>query len=92
MAKNDKKCPCCLQIIGEAVRAKIIGQLKKGSKNVSKISDCFCLTQPTITHHLRALEKMGVISGEKRGRETYYSLNKKYPCKKCGIFELPFKT
>jgi ArsR family transcriptional regulator, arsenate/arsenite/antimonite-responsive transcriptional repressor len=78
--------------MGEGTRVKIISQLKKGSKNASKIAECFSLTQPTISHHLKALEKMGILYSKKTGRETFYSLNKKYPCKKCGIFELPFRS
>jgi ArsR family transcriptional regulator, arsenate/arsenite/antimonite-responsive transcriptional repressor len=78
--------------MGEGTRVKIISQLKKESKNASKIAECFSLTQPTISHHLKALEKMGILCSKKIGREKFYSLNKKYPCKKCGIFELPFKS
>ncbi len=78
-------------LIGDATRMKIINQLKKKPQNVKKIAECFDLTQPTITHHLKALEKTGILISKKIGRETYYSLNKKYPCKDCGIFDLPFK-
>ena len=88
---NKKLCPSCLGLIGDNTRVKIIRNLKKGSHNVSKIAECFCLTQPTISHHLRALERMGMIFSKKIGRETYYSLNKKYPCKNCQIFKIPFK-
>ena len=85
-------CPECLGLIGDGTRVKIISELKKKPLNVSKIADGFKLTQPTITHHLRALEKMGMITGKKSGREIFYSINKKYPCKSCGIFNLPFKS
>lgn len=30
------------------------------------------LAQPTVTHHLRKLADAGVVSGERRGRWTYY--------------------
>ena len=90
--KNRKLCPSCLGLIGNNTRVEIIRNLKKGSHNVSKIAEYFCLTQPTISHHLRALEKMGMIFAKKMGRETYYSLNKKYPCKNCQIFKIPFKS
>jgi DNA-binding transcriptional ArsR family regulator len=89
---KSKHCPSCLGVVGEGTRVKIICKLKKGSLNVSKIAECFCLTQPTITHHLKALEKMGVLKKKKTGREIIYSLNMKYPCKKCKIFEIPFKS
>jgi ArsR family transcriptional regulator len=91
-SKEKKICKSCLGLIGDGTRVKIISRLKKEPQNVKKIAECFDLTQPTITYHLRVLEKAGMISGKKQGREIYYSLNKKYPCKDCGIFDLPFKT
>ena len=88
---KTKKCPQCLKIISEGTRSKIIGQLKKGPNKAGKIEEAFRLTQPTISYHLRALVKLGIISGKKNGREIYYYLNKKYPCKKCFILKMPFK-
>lgn len=88
---SQKACPSCLGLMGDCTRVRIIKRLKEKPQNVSKIAECFCLTQPTITHHLRALEKMGMVSAERKGRKTYYSLNVNYPCKNCGIFDLPFK-
>jgi ArsR family transcriptional regulator len=90
--KTKKICTCCLGIIGDSTRVKIIKNLKTGTFNASRIAEFFCLSQPTISHHLKALEKIGMIIPKKVGRETFYSLNKKYPCKKCQIFELPFKV
>ena len=88
---KKKICPQCLRLIGEETRAKIIQQLRKKPKNVSQIEANFSLTQPTISHHLRVLEKVGMVFGKKIGREIFYFLNKKYPCKKCNIFKIPFK-
>jgi ArsR family transcriptional regulator, arsenate/arsenite/antimonite-responsive transcriptional repressor len=90
--KTKKECPECLCSIGEKARIRIIELLKEKPLNVSKIAECFCLKQPTITHHLRTLEKMGILVAKKVGRETYYSLNKKYPCKNCQILKIPFKS
>lgn len=89
---KDKKCPSCLGIVGDNTRAKIVCQLKKKPSTVSDIEANFSLTQPTISYHLGILKKIGFVTSEKKGRKVYYSLNKKYPCKKCSILELPFKT
>ena len=90
MAK-EKNCPRCLSLISEGTRAKIIQKLKKAPNKVGKIVEYFSLTQPTISHHLKVLEKMGIVFSRKQGREVYYFLNKKYPCKKCSLFKIPFK-
>ena len=89
--KKKKSCPKCLHLLGENTRAKIIQQLRKKPKNVSKILANFTLTQPTISHHLKLLERMGIVFSKKQGREIYYYLNKKYPCKKCFLFKIPLK-
>jgi len=87
-----KTCPKCLSLIGVQTRAKIIQQLKEKPNKVSKIKSKFSLTQPTISHHLKILEKMGMVFSKKKGREIYYFLNKKYPCKHCFLFKIPFKV
>lgn len=87
-----KKCPNCLSLLGDNTRAKIIHQLRKNPSTVSKIEANFSLTQPTISYHLKILKKLGMILNKKKGRKIYYFLNRKYPCKKCFLFRLPFKT
>ena len=88
---SKKICPKCFSLLGERTRAKIIQQLKQKPSNVREIIKYFSLTQPTISHHLRVLENWGIVSSKRRGREIYYFLNKKYPCKNCLIFKIPFK-
>jgi len=88
---KKKNCPQCLSLISEGTRAKIIQKLKKAPNKAGKIVEYFSLTQPTISYHLKVLEKMGAVFSKKQGREIYYFLNKKYPCKKCSLFKIPFK-
>lgn len=87
-----KICPQCFNLIGEGTRMKIIQYLRKKPNNVREIGRRFSLTQPTISHHLKVLKKIGMVFSKKKGREIYYFLNKKYPCKKCFLFKIPFKV
>jgi len=89
--QRRKICPQCLRLIGEGTRLKIIQQLRKKPINVREFGRHFSLTQPTISHHLKALKSIGMVFGKKKGREIYYFLNRKYPCKKCLLFKIPFK-
>jgi len=90
---KKKICPQCLSLIGQGSRIRIIQQLRKKPDNVSAITKrSFPLSQPTVSHHLKILEKIGIIFSRKKGREIFYFLNKKYPCKKCSLFEIPFKA
>jgi len=87
-----KKCTSCLNLLGDTTRNKIIQQLKRKPATGWQIAASFSLTQPTISYHLKTLKKLGAVLSKKRGREVCYCLNKKYPCKKCNIFKLPFRT
>jgi len=89
---SKKICPQCLTLIGEDTRTKIIKFLKKEPKNVGAIAGRFSLTQPTISYHLKTLQKVGMVQSKKSGREIFYFLNKSYPCNKCSLFRIPFKT
>ena len=84
-------CPECFNLIGEGTRMRIIRYLRKKPNNVKTVAAHFDLTQPTISHHLKVLKKIGIVFSKKSGREIYYSLNKKYPCKKCFLFKIPLK-
>lgn len=86
-----KKCPHCLGLLGDSTRMKIIQQLKKKPGRVSDLEANFSLAQPTISYHLKILKKSGVVLSKKQGREVYYHLNKKYPCKNCLILKIPLK-
>jgi ArsR family transcriptional regulator len=86
-----KICPECFALMGDNTRMKIVQYLKKEPKNVREIRRHFALTQPTISHHLKALKKIGMVFSKKSGREIYYFLNVKYPCKNCSLFRIPFK-
>jgi ArsR family transcriptional regulator len=70
---------------------RIIRELRNGPKMATKILDSFDLTQPTISYHLRTMEKYGMLRSQREGKKVFYFLNLKFPCKGCFIFELPFK-
>ncbi len=91
MKKVKKNCPRCFSIIKAPARTKIIQKLRKSPHNVKKILECFSLTQPTVSYHLKVLQEHGILYSKKQGREIYYFLNKKYPCKNCSLLNLPLK-
>lgn len=51
-----------LTALADPTRRRIIGRLAKGSATVSELVQCFELTQPTISSHLKLLENSGLIS------------------------------
>lgn len=60
---------------------------------VCELEDRLGMSQPAISHHLRALKKAGLISGRKSGKWTYYSLNgKTIVDKHTGFLDLVYRT
>jgi DNA-binding transcriptional ArsR family regulator len=90
--KSHKLCPVCFDLIGEGTRMKIVSFLKKKPSNATEIGRHFALTQPTISHHLKVLKKNKMVLSQKKGREIFYTLNRAYPCNRCSLFQIPFKT
>lgn len=86
-----KNCPQCFKILSDKSRAKIIHYLgKKKKSNVKEINSLFKLRQPTVSHHLIVLKKIGILKSKKAGKEVYYFFNTKYSCSKCNLFKTPF--
>lgn len=60
--------------LGHPVRLQIVDLLSRfgGKVCVCDIESQFDLTQPTISHHLKALREAGVVDCEMRGLWAYY--------------------
>jgi DNA-binding transcriptional ArsR family regulator len=64
-----------LSILGNIDRLIIINVLKEKDRCVCELEAILDKSQPSISHHLRELEKLDLIRGWKKGKYTYYSLN-----------------
>lgn len=51
-----------LNALADPTRRGIVERLAQGTATVSELVDCFDLTQPTISSHLKVLERSGLIS------------------------------
>ncbi len=51
-----------LAALAHPIRRAIVGRLARGTATVSELVDGFELTQPTISSHLKVLERSGLIS------------------------------
>jgi DNA-binding transcriptional ArsR family regulator len=66
-----------LTAISHPARRAIIGQLAAGPARFTDIAKPFDLSLNAITKHLKLLERAGLISREKQGREVLISLRPK---------------
>lgn len=92
MSRGKHECVDCFNVLADRTRIRILHALKQRGANVMQITEIAGVTQPTVSHHLKLLENSGLVEKEKRGREMYYSFNKNYPCKGCGVFSAPIRV
>lgn len=77
---------CCLafQALSNKSRLQILELLKKQEMCVSDLCKQFCMTQPSVSHHLDILKRAGLVLSEKRGREVFYRFNADMIVECCG--------
>lgn len=86
--KFKDRCHRCFAALSTQARVKIVSLLQENTRmHVSEIVKHFDLSQPTITHHLKYLEKAGILSSHKKGRRVYYCLSPICPENECNIFD-----
>jgi len=64
--------------ISDETRQRILESLTAGEKNVGRLSQELKLSQPRVSHHLKILNNADIIRMERRGKEIYCRLNRKY--------------
>ena|ERR1700675_1184885 len=86
MASQDQSFTRFLHAIADPTRRKILQALKiKGACSIGKESGlCACdieerihLSQPTISHHMRILQKAGLVEAQKEGHWRWYQRNER---------------
>lgn len=63
--------------LGNEERLKIIELLKLRARCVVELETALDKSQSSVSHHIRILEAAGLIKGWKRGKFTFYQLEKK---------------
>lgn len=68
-----------LKGIGDQNRLRILSYLMHQSLCVCELTELLQMTQPAISQHMRKLKDAGIVSEEKRGRWTIWSLQVRHP-------------
>jgi ArsR family transcriptional regulator len=64
-----------LKALADPVRLRLLSLImasRDGELCTCDLVEPLDLSQPTVTHHLRRLAEAGIVTGESRGRWTYY--------------------
>lgn len=62
--------------LADDTRQKIIFMLKEGTLCGCTILEQLEITQPTLSHHMKLLCELKIVTSEKKGKWCYYTLNK----------------
>lgn len=60
--------------IADPVRREIMMLLRERMMTAGEIADCFDISRPAVSRHLRVLRECGLVIGQVRGRERLYRL------------------
>ena len=63
-----------LKALADEARLRLVYALEHGSFNVQELTTILGLSQPTVSHHLRVLDRAGIIRCDRAGTWAYYSL------------------
>ncbi|ART67368.1 MULTISPECIES: ArsR/SmtB family transcription factor [Mycobacteriaceae] len=63
-----------LQALATPSRLMILTELRQGSCSVSELADAIGLEQSLVSHQLRLLRNLGLVTGTRSGRSIVYSL------------------
>ncbi len=61
--------------LADESRLRLVHVLGQGSFNVQELTSVVDLSQPTVSHHLKVLQKAGIVRSHKEGTWVYYSLS-----------------
>ena len=64
-----------MQALATASRVRILGRLRHGACSVGELAEAVGMGQSAVSHQLRVLRHLGLVTGERRGRQIVYALH-----------------
>lgn len=84
-------CVAFCKALADETRQGILQMLLEGEKNVGDLVKVFATSQPTISHHLNVLKRLGLVRSRKEGKHVYYSINRENVVECCGMLVNKFE-
>ena len=72
------------KVIADETRQQIMSMLCCQQLCVSDIVEKTAVSQPTVSHHLNILREAGLVSGDRVGKQVFYTLNQEAVVSCCG--------
>jgi ArsR family transcriptional regulator, nickel/cobalt-responsive transcriptional repressor len=64
-----------MQMLASPSRVQILGHLKQGACSVNDLAQAVGMESSAVSHQLRALRHLGLVVGERRGKQVFYELH-----------------
>lgn len=64
-----------MQALSASSRVRILGRLREGPCPVGELAEAVEMEQSAVSHQLRLLRHLGLVIGERRGRQIVYALH-----------------
>lgn len=74
---DDIEMSKIFKALSDPNRLSILKMLSESELCACKILESFDITQPTLSHHMRVLSELDLVSVRQDGKWSYYSLNPK---------------
>lgn len=65
------------KVLGDPHRIRILQLLVDGEKCASELLGEFTISQPTLSHHMKAMTDSKLLQEKKTGKRTYYSIDRR---------------
>jgi DNA-binding transcriptional ArsR family regulator len=76
MSPNHLADPDIFAVLGDARRRRILELLSVGERSVGALAAELGISQPSVTQQLSALREVGLVTFEKRGTSSIYSIER----------------
>jgi len=75
MDQSNQMTARMFKALGDENRLTILTLLQTGERCACRLQEALCISQPTLSHHMRILLDAGLVSARKDGKWIYYSLS-----------------
>ena len=62
-------------MLASPTRLQILGRLKHGACSVGELANAIGMEPSAVSHQLRSLRHLGLVVGERRGKQVIYGLH-----------------
>lgn len=74
-AATAHEVAAAMQALATPSRVQILGRLRESPCAVGELAEAIGMRQPAVSHQLRVLRQLGLVLGQRQGRQTVYALH-----------------